>query len=277
MAEKKQSGARKSSKKSGKKSGKKATSARKSTASKKSGATKKRATSAAKTTSAKRRKAAKKGGQKRGAQQQARKAAASTARTATVPGELAGKSVADVRNALRKNLIRPFEAVIISRKRIEEVMDDAVKRGRVTADDAQSLVQGLIDRGRKETNDVLRDLEQLMGRGRSEVTDAASGARKRGASAAERARRQVEDATTSARRRARDAADPLLAQADRARRTVGVGPAFPIVGYDDLDASQIQSRLDTLTPAELRKVRDYERRHGNRKTVLSAIESKLSS
>jgi hypothetical protein len=30
------------------------------------------------------------------------------------------------------------------------------------------------------------------------------------------------------------------------------------------------------TPAELRKVRDYEKRNANRKSVLSAIESKLA-
>jgi hypothetical protein len=38
----------------------------------------------------------------------------------------------------------------------------------------------------------------------------------------------------------------------------------------------VQGRLDALTPAELRKVRDYERRNANRKSVLDAIESKLS-
>jgi hypothetical protein len=56
----------------------------------------------------------------------------------------------------------------------------------------------------------------------------------------------------------------------------GVGPSFPVIGYDDLTASQIQKRLDTLTPAELRKVRDYERRNANRKSVLTAVESKLA-
>jgi polyhydroxyalkanoate synthesis regulator phasin len=259
-----------------------AASKKRSGSKKKSSSARKSTKSAAKktSTSAKKRKAAKRGGQKSAAKKQARKAARSTARAATGPADaldFSGKTVADFRNALRKNLIRPFEAVLISRKRIEDVMEDAVTRGRVTADDAQALVQGLVDRGRKETNDMLRDLEQLMGRGRSEVTDAATSARKRSSSAAERARRQVEDATSSARKRARDAADPLLAQADRARRTVGVGPAFPIVGYDDLSASQVQARLDTLTPAELRKVRDYERRHGNRKTVLNAIEQKLNT
>jgi hypothetical protein len=89
---------------------------------------------------------------------------------------------------------------------------------------------------------------------------------------AARARRQVGDATA----RAREAGDQVMAQADRARRVAGVGPTFPLLGYDDLTASQVQGRLDTLTPAELRKVRDYERRNANRKSVLAAIESKLA-
>jgi hypothetical protein len=58
-------------------------------------------------------------------------------------------------------------------------------------------------------------------------------------------------------------------------RAAGLGPSFPIPRYDDLTASEVQSRLEDLTPAQLRKVRDHERRHANRKTVLRAIESKL--
>jgi hypothetical protein len=56
-----------------------------------------------------------------------------------------------------------------------------------------------------------------------------------------------------------------------------VGPNFPITAYDDLTADQVVGRLSGLTPAELRKVRDYERRNANRKTVLNSIESKLGS
>jgi len=44
------------------------------------------------------------------------------------------------------------------------------------------------------------------------------------------------------------------------RRTAGVGPSFPITGYDDVNASQIVGRLRDLSPAQLRKVRDRERR-----------------
>jgi hypothetical protein len=70
--------------------------------------------------------------------------------------------------------------------------------------------------------------------------------------------------------------DRIVRTADRARRTVGVGPSFPILGYDDLTAAQVESRLNGLTPAELRKVREYERRHANRKSVLGAIERALA-
>jgi hypothetical protein len=150
---------------------------------------------------------------------------------------------------------------MLSRERIEEALDDAVKRGRLTADDAQDLVQGLLQRGRKQTNDVLSDLEQLLGRGGAAV----EGARKRGATAAKKGRSRV-----------REAVDPAIATADRARRVARVGPNFPILGYDDLTAAQVQGRLEGLTAAELRKVRDYERRNANRKSVLDAIESKLS-
>jgi polyhydroxyalkanoate synthesis regulator phasin len=205
------------------------------------------------TTQTKRRAAAKKGGQARARQQKAQKASRGV--------DFSGKSAAELRDALTKNVVNPLNLVMLSRERIEEVLDEAVKRGRVTRGDAQDLVQGLVQRGRKQTNDVLRDLEQLLGRG----GEAIEGARKRGATAAKKGSSRV-----------RTAVDPALATADRARRVARIGPNFPILGYDDLTAAQVQGRLDGLTAAELRKVRDYERRNANRKSVLDAIEGKLS-
>jgi polyhydroxyalkanoate synthesis regulator phasin len=149
---------------------------------------------------------------------------------------------------------------MITRDRIEEVVNEAVERGRVTAEDAQSIVQGLVARGREQTDTVMGDLEGLL---------------QSGPTVAKRARKQVREAARGATKRARDQADPVLAQADRARRAAGVGPSFPILGYDDLTAAQVQSRLDGLSPAELRKVRDYEKRNANRKSVLDAVQSKL--
>jgi polyhydroxyalkanoate synthesis regulator phasin len=214
--------------------------------------------SAASTRSAASRKAAaSKGGKATARKRTARKTASTTAKTAASGARGAGveaKTVAELREALRKNLIGPLEMVLISRERIEEVLGEAVDQGRVTVRDAQRITSGLVKRGQRQTSDVLKDLENLLDRGRSGVEERASGARGR-----------------AVRR-----ASPALAQVDRVRRTAGVGPNFPITGYDDLTADQIVKRLGTLTPAELRKVRDHERRNASRKTVIASIESKLT-
>jgi len=215
-----------------------------------------RAKSSSSRSASTRKAAASKGGKARARQQKATKAATKTSRTAARGARSAGveaKSVAELRDALRKNLIRPMEMVMISRERIEEVLGEAVDQGRVTARDARSITSGLVKRGQKQTSDVLKDLENLLGQGRTGIEDRASGARGR-----------------AVRR-----ASPALARADRVRRAAGVGPSFPVTGYDDLTAAQIQTRLSKLTPAELRKVRDHERRNAKRKTVLKSIESKL--
>jgi polyhydroxyalkanoate synthesis regulator phasin len=133
----------------------------------------------------------------------------------------------ELREALG-HLVDPLGMVMLTRDRIEEALNDAVSRGRVTADDAQDLVTNLIERGRRQTNDVIAELEQA-----------------------------------------------LAGKADKARRATGRAPTLPITGYDDLTAAQVQDRLDGLSPAELRNLRDHERRHANRKTVLRAIDQRL--
>jgi polyhydroxyalkanoate synthesis regulator phasin len=208
--------------------------------------------------------AARKGGRARGRQQRVRS-----------QSRVEAKTVAELREALRKNLIRPLDMVMLTRERIEDVLADAVKQGQVTAKDASGIARGLVDRGRQQTNDVLKDLEQLMGKGRDEIEGRTGDARKRSTSAAKRARKEVRGAARGARSRAVKAADPALVQADRVRRAAGVGPNFPITAYDELTAAQVQGRLGDLTPAQLRKVRDHERRNANRKSVLDAIEKKL--
>ena len=73
----------------------------------------------------------------------------------------AAGGVADLREALH-GLIDPLGMVMLTRERIEDALNDAVSRGRVTADDAQDLVTSLIERGRRQTNDVLGDLEDMV-------------------------------------------------------------------------------------------------------------------
>ena len=140
----------------------------------------------------------------------------------------------------------PREVVVVTRERLQEALDEAVARGRMTRDDAGALLADLLQRGRKQTDDLREDIEGLLG--------GARGATRKGVSGS---------------------AERVLREVDRARRVAGVGPSFPILGYDDLTAAQVNERLGDLDAAELRKVRDYEKRNANRKSVLAAVEQKL--
>ena len=141
-----------------------------------------RAKSSSSRSASTRKAAASKGGKARARQRTATKAATKTRgpqRAAPAAPVSRPRRVAELRDALRKNLIRPMEMVMISRERIEEVLGEAVDQGRVTARDAQRITSGLVKRGQKQTSDVLKDLENLLDQGRSGIEDRASGARGR--------------------------------------------------------------------------------------------------
>jgi polyhydroxyalkanoate synthesis regulator phasin len=173
----------------------------------------------------------------------ARKPTAPAAEPVTASNGLAAEDVSAHLGALRERLI---SSVTLTTERLQDAVDDAVRRGRMTRKDAEDLLSTLVSAGRTQTEALLADLEQLLGRGSSVRVRAGT----------------------------QDAGDAVRRTVDRARRRVGAG-AFPILDYDDLTAAQITKRLAGLTPAELRKVRDYERRNGKRKSVLGAIERKL--
>ena len=148
------------------------------------------------------------------------------ARAAGVPDSVSG-----IVEQLVNRLIKPFDLVLLSRERIQETLDDAAARGRVTRSDANALVLELVQLGRQQTDDFLAQLEGLLGRG----------------------------AGSTARRSRRAPAEPV--------------PAIP--GYEDLTARQVIERVRDLAPAELRAVREHERRHANRKSVLDAVARSL--
>jgi len=176
------------------------------------------------------------------------------------------------------------KSVTISRDRLQEVVDDAVRRGRMTRADAEELVGRLLTRGREQAADVLGQLEGLLDQMR-EAGDAAAEPRRTASRAAGRARRELEDAAERARRevgtraetarkRAVSAVDQPLSRADRVRRRARV-PGLPISAYDQLSIRQIDRRLQELSREELRKIRDYEARNKARKGVLRAVDRKL--
>jgi polyhydroxyalkanoate synthesis regulator phasin len=134
---------------------------------------------------------------------------------------------------------------MLSRERIQETLEEAVERGRMTRSDANALAGELLRRGRQQTEEMLAEFERLLeGGAAGRITEGVKG---------------------------------LARSADRARRSVTGDAAgeLPIADYDELTARQVQARLGELSDAELRQIADHERRHGNRKTVLDAIERTL--
>jgi polyhydroxyalkanoate synthesis regulator phasin len=149
--------------------------------------------------------------------------------------------------------------IVITADRLQETVDEAVKRGRMTKDDAEELVANLVQIGRLQTQDAVAELESIVERSASHGRRLARARVSRVASAARHA----------------PGTDRALRAVDRARRAAGLGSHFPISGYDELTAAQVKARLSELSPAELRKVRDHERRNANRKSILAAIEKQL--
>jgi polyhydroxyalkanoate synthesis regulator phasin len=117
-----------------------------------------------------------------------------------------------------RSVLNPLDVMVITRERLQDTLDDAVRRGRMTRDDASDLLAEIVRRA------VSAPAERVM--------------------------REV-------------------------RRVTGEDE-FPITDYDDLTAAQVVSRLADLEAPQLRRVRDYERRNANRKTVLSAVDQQLN-
>ena len=60
-------------------------------------------------------------------------------------------------------------------------------------------------------------------------------------------------------------------------RLVESGVGFPIAGYDELNVAEISERLDDLTAAQVREVREYEKRNKNRDTLIEQLDRKLKA
>src|SRR5262245_19426793 len=175
----------------------------------------------------------------------------------------AEQSVQAFRDALDKS-------VTISRDRLQEVVDDAVRRGRMTRGDAEEIVGRLVTRGREGADDLIRQLERLL----AQLREAPERARQEVGDRTQQARTQMGNRAKRARKKAVKAADTPLAKADRVRRAARV-PGFPITAYDELSVRQIDRRIQELSHPQLRRVREYERRNKARKGVLQAVDRQL--
>ncbi|CAA9481058.1 MAG: hypothetical protein AVDCRST_MAG02-4541 [uncultured Rubrobacteraceae bacterium] len=53
--------------------------------------------------------------------------------------------------------------------------------------------------------------------------------------------------------------------------------SFPISGYDELNVGEIAKQIDRLTAAQIREVREYEKRNKNRETLIDQLDRNLKA
>ena len=54
-------------------------------------------------------------------------------------------------------------------QRLQEMIDEAVRRGRMTAQDAEDLLSNFVDIGRRQTQDALAEAGGMIGRSAKSV------------------------------------------------------------------------------------------------------------
>ena len=94
------------------------------------------------------------------------------------------KSVEQFRESLEQN-------VTLSRDRLQEVVDDAVKRGRMQRGDAEKMLTDMVKKGRRQTDSLLKELERLVRQARKGVGGHTAPVRKQATQAARRARKKL--------------------------------------------------------------------------------------
>lgn len=127
-----------------------------------------------------------------------------------------GGAAANLKEAVAKGVSVPFD-------RLQEALDDAVRRGRIQRRDAEELAARLL----ATVGGGMQDLVGTVVRGLGSTGEES-----------------------------------------------GVA-GLAIADYETLTAAQITQRLEDLSEAELRRVRDYEVHHANRVSVLRAIDKRL--
>ena len=147
--------------------------------------------------------------------------------------------------ALRRSLAR---SVAETGERVQETVEDAVRRGRMTRKDASELAAAIVAASRRQTDEIRQEIEALLERGRRTV---GKGAGAGGASP-----------------------EPVAIPIEREG---GSTRTLPIARYDELTAVLVRKSLKGLSPEELRAVREHEAGNANRKTVLEAVDRLLDA
>jgi hypothetical protein len=65
-----------------------------------------------------------------------------------------------------------------------------------------------------------------------------------------------------------------VANTEEVRQARRVSQAPPLKGYEDLSVEEVEKKVQGLSTEEIREVRDYEKGHKNRKTLIESLDRK---
>jgi hypothetical protein len=153
-------------------------------------------------------------------------------------------------------------------------------------DSAPQFMRMFVARGRTEVQHrrrtVGQQLDQVKALGETAATDGGPEVLRVLSSGIAALREKVEEALQGLGAVGADGGDsdatsavaPTTGEAEVAWSTTPTADSshLAIAGYDDLSASQIVDRLDSLSPAELEAIRAHEAAHRARHTILGKIE-----
>ena len=173
------------------------------------------------------------------------------------------------------------------RKRIKEEIkksDKGGKKGQWSARKSQLLTQEYEKRGggyKGEKDELQKNLEKWTD---EEWQTQEGDARARGdgdetkrylpkkawENMSDEAKRETESKKREGSRRGQQ----HVANTGEAKKARKGSQASPLKNYDDLSVEEINKELDGLSDEELERVRDYEKRHKDRKTLIESLDRK---
>jgi hypothetical protein len=66
-----------------------------------------------------------------------------------------------------------------------------------------------------------------------------------------------------------------VANTEGAKQARKESQALPLEGYNEMSVEDVKEKVKDLPDKELQEIRDYEKRHKNRKTLIEALDHKL--
>ena len=97
---------------------------------------------------------------------------------------------------------------------------------------------------------------------------------------------RTDEVAGSAGQKAREALETVRQMAEQAMEAISEADAlqaevsrsgFPIPNYDEFNVEEVTKVLDGLTAAELREVREYEKRNKSRETLIEQLDRRLGA